>query len=152
MKPFRHLLIAVLVGYTLSVILNTSVSAATLQGFGIDVGLYDRLAMAATEWVGLATVYLPLYLILHGTVFWLVDRVTGGGVFDASALRWVFAVAGALSLMTLYLTFDRVMGSSGVLVASTRTTSGLLLQMGSGAVSGFLFCLLRQRNNAPIAD
>jgi hypothetical protein len=78
--------------------------------------------------------------------------VSGGGVFDASTLRWVFAVAGALSLMTLYLTFDRVLGSSGVLVASTRTTSGLLLQMGSGAVSGFLFCLLRQRNNAPIAD
>ena len=53
----RSLIIAIVaatVGYTLSVIINSTVSAATLVGFGIDVGLGDRIHMTATEWTGLA--------------------------------------------------------------------------------------------------
>ena len=40
-------LVAVLVGYSLSIVINASVSAATLVGFGIEVGLSDRLDMIA---------------------------------------------------------------------------------------------------------
>ena len=65
MRWVISLLAAVLVGYSLSIVINASVSAATLVGFGMDVSLSDRLDMIAKEWVGLGTVYLPLYLILQ---------------------------------------------------------------------------------------
>ena len=61
----RSLIIAIVaatVGYTLSVIINSTVSAATLVGFGIEVGLGDRIQMTATEWTGLAGTYLPIYV------------------------------------------------------------------------------------------
>ena len=60
MRLIANLLIAVLVGYTLSILINTSVSAATLVGFGIEVSLDDRFDMIVTEWMGLATLYLPI--------------------------------------------------------------------------------------------
>ena len=47
-----------------------------------------------------------------------------------------------LALMAFYLTFDAVMGSGGVVVASTRTTVGLFAHAATGAVSGLLFQLL----------
>ena len=42
----------------------------------------------------------------------------------------------------IYLSFDAVMGSGGVVVASTRTTAGLFAHAATGAVSGLLFQLL----------
>ena len=60
MRWVISLLVAVLVGYSLSIVINASVSAATLVGFGIEVSLSDRLDMIAKEWVGLGTIYLPL--------------------------------------------------------------------------------------------
>ena len=69
MRWVISLLVAVLVGYSLSIVINASVSAATLVGFGIEVSLSDRLDMISKEWVGLGTIYLPLYLILHAICF-----------------------------------------------------------------------------------
>lgn len=47
MRWVISLLVAVLVGYSLSIVINASVSAATLVGFGIEVSLSDRLDMIA---------------------------------------------------------------------------------------------------------
>ena len=63
MRSVISLLVAVLVGYSLSIGINSTISAATLVGFGIEVSLSDRLDMIAKEWVGLGTIYLPLYLV-----------------------------------------------------------------------------------------
>ena len=51
----------------------------------------------------------------------------------------VYAVAGALSLLLLYITFDTAMGLSGVLVASGRTLGGLIAHVATGFVSGLIF-------------
>ena len=75
MRWVISLLVAVLVGYSLSIVINVSVSAATLVGFGIEVSLSDRLDMIVKEWVGLGTIYLPLYLTLHAICFWLLGLV-----------------------------------------------------------------------------
>ena len=136
------LLAAVLVGYSLSIVINVSVSAATLVGFGIEVSLSDRLDMIATEWVGLGTVYLPLYLILHAICFWLLGLILRNRAVTTVIARATYAGIGALSLMTFYLTFDAVMGSGGLVVASTRTTAGIFAHAATGAVSGLLFQLL----------
>ncbi|MEC8438822.1 MAG: hypothetical protein VXZ23_01880 [Pseudomonadota bacterium] len=133
---------AVMVGYSLSIVINASVSAATLVGFGIEVSLSDRLDMIAKEWAGLGTIYLPSYLILHAICFWLLGLVLRNRAVKTVIARSTYAGVGALSLMTFYLSFDAVMGSGGVVVASTRTTAGLFAQAATGAVSGLLFQLL----------
>lgn len=69
MRWVISLLVAVLIGYSLSIVINASVSAATLVGFGIEVSLPDRLDMIAKEWVGLGTIYLPLYLVYTPSAF-----------------------------------------------------------------------------------
>ena len=139
MRSMISLLVAVLVGYSLSIGINSTISAATLVGFGIEVSLSDRLDMIAKEWVGLGTIYLPLYLVLHAVCFWLLGRLLRGAVLTTVVARASYAGIGAMSLMAFYLTFDAVMGSGGVVVASTRTTAGLLAHGATGAVSGFLF-------------
>lgn len=142
----RSLIIAIVaatVGYTLSVIINSTVSAATLVGFGIEVGLGDRVQMTATEWTGLAGTYLPIYVGLHTVIFLLVHRfLPNKSQSSDSSLahrRIVFAVVGALSLLLLYIAFDTAMGLSGVLVASGRTLGGLIAHVATGAVSGLIF-------------
>lgn len=142
----RSLIIAIVaatVGYTLSVIINSTVSAATLVGFGIEVSLGDRIQMTATEWTGLAGTYLPIYVGLHTVIFLLVHRFLAkrSQSPDSSLARrrMVFAVAGALSLLLLYIAFDTAMGLSGVLVASGRTLGGLMAHVATGVVSGLIF-------------
>ena len=142
----RSLIIAIVaatIGYTLSVIINSTVSAATLVGFGIEVGLGDRVQMTATEWTGLAGTYLPIYVGLHTVIFLLVHRfLPNKSQSSDSSLahrRIVFAVVGALSLLLLYIAFDTAMGLSGVLVASGRTLGGLIAHVATGAVSGLIF-------------
>ena len=142
MRWVISLLAAVLVGYSLSIVINASVSAATLIGFGIEVSLSDRLDMIAKERVGLGTVYLPLYLILHAICFWLLGLILRNRAVTTVIARATYAGIGALSLMTFYLTFDAVMGSGGVIVASTRTSAGLFAHAATGGVSGLLFQLL----------
>ena len=148
MRWVISLLVAVLVGYSLSIVINASVSAATLVGFGIEVSLSDRLDMIAKEWVGLGTIYLPLYLILHAICFWLLGLVLRNRAMARVVARATYASVGALSLMVFYLSFDAVMGSGGVVVASTRTTVGLFAHAATGAVSGFLFQLLNHGSNS----
>ena len=114
MRWVISLLVAVLVGYSLSIVINASVSAATLVGFGIEVSLSDRLDMIAKEWVGLGTIYLPLYLILHAICFWLLGLVLRNRAVTTVIARATYAGVGALSLMTFYLSFDAVMGSFGL--------------------------------------
>ena len=145
----RSLIIAIVaatVGYTLSVIINSTVSAATLVGFGIEVGLGDRIQMTVTEWTGLAGTYLPIYVGLHTVIFLLVHRFLASrsqsSDSNLGSRRIVFAAVGALSLLLLYIAFDTAMGLSGVLVASGRTLGGLFAHVATGAVSGLIFAAL----------
>ncbi|MEK9577333.1 MAG: hypothetical protein VW014_07115, partial [Halieaceae bacterium] len=83
-----------------------------------------------------------LYLILHAICFWLLGLVLRNRAVAPAVARVSYACVGALSLMAFYLSFDAVMGSGGVVVASSRTTVGLLAHAATGAVSGLLFRLL----------
>ena len=146
MRSVISLLVAVLVGYSLSIVINTSVSAATLANFGIEVSLSDRINMVGTEWVGLGSIYLPSYFVLHAISFWLLSLFLRRTVLAVAMTRAIYAGVGALSLMAFYLAFDAVLGSDGVVVASTRTTAGLFANAATGAASGFLFRWLSDRS------
>ena len=135
------LLVAILAGYSLSIVINASVSAATSVGFGIEVSLSHGMDMIAKECVGLGYIYMSLYLVLHATCFWLLSHVLNRAVTTVIA-RATYVSLGALSLMAFNLTFDTVMGSGGAVIASTLTTAGLLAHAETGTVSGLLFQLL----------
>ena len=139
MRAVLSLIVAVLVGYSLSTVINASVSVATFVGFGVEVSLSDRLDMIVKEWLGLGTTYLPLYLVLHAVCFLVLGRLLKNIVLTPFVARATYAGAGALPLMALYLTFDAVMRLGGAVVASTRTAAGLIAHVATGALSGFLF-------------
>lgn len=139
MRAVLSLVVAVVIGYSLSVAINASMSAATLVGFGIEVSAVDRLDMIYKEWVGLSSIYLPIYFILQAVSFWILGRAASVTGLYYLATPATYAVVGSLSLLGLYLGFDAVMGSGGVVVASTRTFEGLLANVATGAVAGFAF-------------
>jgi hypothetical protein len=60
----------------------------------------------------------------------------------------LFAIAGALSLLLVYMGLDKAMGLSGVLVASGRTVGGLMAHVATGAASGLIFSRLSDRSSA----
>lgn len=151
MRLLINAVFAATVGYTLSVLINSSVSAATLVGFGIEVTIGDRFQMFATEWLGLASTYLLIYVLLHTVVFLLVNRFAYNAheprVSNPATRHALFAVAGALSLLLVYMGLDTVMGLSGVLVASGRTVGGLMAHVATGAASGLIFSRLSDRSS-----
>ena len=134
-------------------LINSTVSAATLVGFGIEVSLGDRIQMTATEWMGLAGTYLPIYLGLHVIIFLLLHRVlknrNGSVAPNTARRRIIFAITGAVSLFLVYVGFDQAMGLGGVLVASGRTLGGLLANVATGAVSGLIFATLSGSSHEP---
>lgn len=149
MRLFIIAVFAATIGYTLSVVINSTVSAATLAGFGIEVALGDRAQMVTSEWLGLAGTYLPIYVGLHAIVFLLLNYVLNRPhTTHLSGAMWraLFAVAGAGSLLLLYVGFDAAMGLSGVLVASGRTFVGLSAHVATGALSGLIFAWLCARS------
>ena len=137
MRWVISLLVAVLAGYSLSIV----ISAATSVGFGIKASLSDRMDMIAKECVSLGCIYMSLYLVLYAICFWLLGRVLDRAVTTVVA-RATYASLGALSLIAFYLTLDAVMGTGGVVIASTLKTAVLLAHAATGAVSGLLFQLL----------
>jgi hypothetical protein len=139
MRSVISLVLAVLVGYSLSIVINASVSAATLVGFGIEISAAERVDMIFKEWIGLGSVYLPIYFVLHAVSFWVLGRVASVTGLVSLSNATAYALLGSLSLLALYLGFDAVMGSGGVVVASTRSFEGLFAHAATGAVSGFLF-------------
>jgi hypothetical protein len=61
MRLLINAVFAATVGYTLSVLINSSVSAATLVGFGIEVTIGDRFQMFRDR-VAWACQYVPPHL------------------------------------------------------------------------------------------
>ena len=96
MRAVLSLIVAVLVGYSLSTVINASVSVATFVGFGVEVSLSDRLDMIVKEWLGLGTTYLPLYLVLHAVCFLVLGRLLKNIVLTPFVARATYAGAGAL--------------------------------------------------------
>jgi hypothetical protein len=131
MRLLINAVFAATVGYTLSVLINSSVSAATLVGFGIEVTIGDRFQMFATEWLGLASTYLLIYVLLHTVVFLLVNHFAYNAdeprVSNPATGHALFAIAGALSLLLVYMGLDTGNGAqrcSGCLWPNSRWPHG----------------------------
>lgn len=139
------LCLSILVGYTASVMANSTASAATLISFGVEVSMADRLQMMSSEWSGLATTYLPIYLILMCCLLLPLRWFERRGTWK-SELRYVaYTAVTGIGLLLFILGFEQLMGVEGALLASTRDTSGLIVQLFCGALTGVSFAALVRR-------
>lgn len=118
-------------------------AAAGPAGAGAAVGttmasipFSDRIAWAAHDLFGMFMLYCPLTaiaLLIAFLIAGLLARFTGFRVF-------IFGLAGALALFTLFTTLRHEVGTVGVFGA--RGSSALAVQMACGAMAGLLFARL----------
>ncbi len=125
---------AVVGAFLLASILATQFILGNVQELGMDVTAAVRLQATLHDIAGLATSYLPLLAV----AFLIALPVTGGlrKVFPSRPLL-LYALAGAVAVITLHLTMKAALGLSGI--AATRTTLGLLSQGLAGALGGYLY-------------
>jgi len=145
MRVAIALCLSILVGYSASIAVNSTASAATLVSFGINVSLTDRLGMIKSEWLGLGATYLPIYFGLMTCVLLLFRRLLRGQSWSSLTTYCVYGVVSGSGLVVFILIFEQVMGVEGALLASTRQLSGLVIQFGCAALTGLCFKALLGR-------
>lgn len=107
----------------------------------------DRIGWAAHDLVGMFVPYCPLIAIAL-----LVAFLIAGALAHFTGLRmFIFALAGALALFTLFTTVKMLLGTVGIFGA--RGSAALAMQMAAGAIAGIVFARLTQfagdRGSAP---
>ncbi|HXI47124.1 MAG TPA: hypothetical protein VNH39_00950 [Steroidobacteraceae bacterium] len=118
-------------------------SAAAGQAAGAgpaSIPLADRISWAGHDLAGMFVPYASLTsiaLLIAFLIAGLVARFSGVRVF-------VFGIAGALALFTLFTLLKMTLGSVGVFGA--RGSIGLAAQMAVGLAAGVLFARLTGRN------
>ena len=118
-----------------------SVAAGQATGAGpASIPLTDRISWAGHDLAGMIVPYAALTsiaLLIAFLIAGLVARFSGVRVF-------VFGLAGALALFTLFMVLRMTLGSVGVFGA--RGSVGLAAQMAVGLAAGVLFARLTGRN------
>lgn len=133
-RVLRAFFPAVLIAYLLASVFFTQTILATVQSFGLDVTLADRLAATWHDIMGMASSYLLLLLvafIIGLPVAAGLTRLLGGH----RAL--LFTLAGFVAVLALHLIMKTVLGVSGIAV--TRSLAGLIGQGLAGAVGGYCY-------------
>jgi len=118
-----------------------SVAAGHAAGAGpASIPLADRISWATHDLTGMIVPYAALIsiaLLIAFLIAGLVSRFSGVRVF-------VFGLAGALALFTLFTVLRMTLGTVGIFGA--RGSIGLAAQMAVGLVAGVLFAKLTARN------
>jgi hypothetical protein len=141
-RVLRAFFPAVLIAYLLASVLFTQTILATVQTFGLDVTLADRLAATWHDIMGMASSYLLLMLV----AFILGLPVAAGLTRLLPGQRaLLFALAGFVAVVALHVIMKSVLGVSGIAV--TRTLMGLIGQGLAGAIGGYCY----HRLSKPVA-
>jgi aldose sugar dehydrogenase len=118
-----------------------SIAAGHAAGAGsASIPLADRISWAGHDLAGMIVPYSGLTsiaLLIAFLTAGLVARFSGARVF-------IFGVAGALALFTLFTVLRMTLGSVGIFGA--RGAIGLAAQMAVGLVAGLLFAKLTGRS------
>ncbi len=134
---------AVVVNYVLAVLAYTQLNLSNLVDMGIAVDLGLRFQAALHDLVGMTGLYLPIiavalliaFLIARLVLIWLPQLRTLG--YIAAGFVGIFAIDALLGLFVTN-------GLHGLAV--TRTPIGLISQCVAGAVGGYVFSLLSDKN------
>jgi len=140
MKRVAFFVAAVVEASILTSIVSTQLVLADIQGFGLAVSFGDRLQATLHDLLGLA---LPL-LILIGLSFLVAFAVARYAIrtIGGNPMTW-FMAAGFASVPAALVLIKYFMG--GTLLASARTSLGMLLIAGCGMAGGWVFAYLTSR-------
>ena len=112
-------------------------AAGKADGLGpAAIPFADRISWAAHDLSGMIVPYAgvtSVALLIAFLVAGLIARFSGGRVF-------VFGLAGAVALYTVFTVLRMTLGTVGIFGA--RGPAGLAAQMAAGAVAGVLFARL----------
>lgn len=136
-RVLRAFFPAVLIAYLLASVIFTQSILATVQSFGLDVTIAERIAATWHDIIGMSSSYLLLMLVafvLGLPVAAALTRVLP----NQRAL--LFTLAGFVAVVALHVIMKAALGVSGVAV--TRTLAGLVGQGLAGAIGGYCYHLL----------
>ena len=135
-------LLAVAVAYVLASLAASQSVIGSLAAMGIDVPAGDQLEMMLRDILGMADMFLPM------VAFALLMAFMTAALLCRWLARWripLYAVAGAVAVMTIHLVLHLAFGLTPI--ASARTTGGLALQGVAGAAGGLCYVLLVRRQS-----
>ena len=137
--------VAVIATYTVGTITYSQLNLAQLIEMGIDIAFGTRVDTAGHDFLSMTSIYLPAMtfaLLLGFLVASLVVKIV-------PQLRYLgFVVGGAVALLAMNLALTEVAGGIHGL-AVTRTGMGLLSQCLAGAIGGYAFALVRDKQGVP---
>ena len=148
MKTIALFLVTVVVSAILTSIVSTQLVLADIQSFGLAVSFADRLQATLHDLLGLA---LPL-LMLIGLSFLVAFVIARNAIriIGGNKSIWYMA-AGFTSMPAAIVLIKYFMG--GTLLASARTSLGMLLVACCCMAGGWLFAYLNSRfGSAEAAD
>lgn len=142
------LLLAALLCTALAAIAQTQFNLASLQALGVEVPLGVRLRTTGADLLGFSPTFGPIAAVGFLVAF---PAAAALGRWLPGARRWLYALAGALAILTAMLLMQRIFMLTPV--AAARSTAGLLALCASGAVGGLLFAwLLARRRESQLAS
>ena len=130
--------VAVLVAYLLAATAATQAVLAGLEGIGVTVTLGERIATTGRDLAGMFHAYGLLLAIGFAIA---LPIAAGFARFLPSWRAAGLVLAGAAAVWLIHLGLNSVFETH--LVAATRTTVGLLVQVMAGGVGGYVFYRLR---------
>ena len=131
-------LLSVLVAYLLAATAATQASLAGLEGLGVTITVGERISNTGQDLMGM----LPTYGLLIAIGFAIALPIAAAFARFIPSWRAVGLVAaGAAAVGLIHVGLNSVFETH--LVAATRTTVGLLVQVMAGGVGGYAFYRLR---------
>ena len=141
LRTMIHFLTTVVITTVLISIVSSQLVLADIQGFGLDVGIKDRLEVTASDIIGVGPVLL-LMLGLSFLVAFIIARYSHR-FLGGNKTVWTI-MAGLSSLpVTLYL-IKYFMGVT--ILASARTPAGMLLIACCCALGGWMYSFLTTKS------
>ncbi len=129
------------VAFCLASILHTQTVLAELTALDIEISIADRLSTVYKDLIGLAPTYgivIFIGLLIAFTVAWLLQKKLSGRSV------WWYGAAGGTAIFVILMAMYPLMNIT--ILASARSTIGLLLQVTAGICGGFLYGSMRPVN------
>ncbi len=134
-----HFLLACVFTFVTAVIFHSQTVLNGLSEIGISISISDRLYMLYMDLIGLAPSYFPIIcftLLLAFSVAALISSKI------RNVPSSVFLLAGSLGMLSCLMAMHPILDVT--LLASARSSSGIILQMIAGALGAMLFITLRK--------
>jgi len=140
-KKVIALIYAVICTYFVAVVFVSQLNIASITDMGFAISISQRFDAIGHDLLGMVSVYLPVILITLLIAF----SFTSFAVLRLINMpKLLFPLAGFVGLIAVHLILKQVLEVAGI--APTRTLIGLLSQGCAGALGGYMFHHLANRN------